>query len=79
MFWISSQWTHGSLSVWAGLAALWLGASAVQAEQFVLFDATFTFTKEDADHSKPSPSHYYVRDKLMNARDWAWSCRRLPW
>lgn len=37
------------------------------ADQFVLFDATFTFTKDDADNSKPSPSHYYVRDKLMNS------------
>ena len=73
MFWNSSRRTHGSLSVLAGLAALWLGASTVQAEQFVLFDATFTFTKKDADNSKPSPSHYYVRDKLMNAerpKDW---------
>ena len=73
MFCISSQTAHGSLSVLAGLAALWLSASSVQAEQFVLFDATFTFTKKDADNSKPSPSHYYVRDKQMNAerpKDW---------
>ncbi len=44
-----------------------------QAEQFVLFDVTFTFTKEDADNSKPSKSHYYVREKLLNPdrpRDW---------
>jgi hypothetical protein len=57
----------------AGLAAFWLIPVVSQAEQFVLFDATFTFTKEDADNSKPSPSHYYVRDKLMNAerpKDW---------
>jgi hypothetical protein len=55
------------------LSALWLGGSSAQAEQFVLFDATFTFTKDDADNSKPSPSHYYVRDKLMNTerpKDW---------
>ncbi len=73
MFWTSSRSAHGRLSVLAGLAALWLGASTVQAEQFVLFDVTFTFTKEDADNSKPSPSHYYVRDKRMNAerpKDW---------
>ncbi len=73
MFCTSSRRTHGSLSVLAGLAALSLGASTVQAEQFVLFDATFTFTKKDADNSKPSPSHYYVRDKLMNEerpKDW---------
>ena len=45
----------------------------VKAQQFVLFDATFTFTKEDADNSKPSKSHYYVRDKMLNAdrpKDW---------
>jgi lysophospholipase L1-like esterase len=48
-------------------------ALQANARQFVLFDATFTFTKEAADNSKPSPSHYYVRDKLMNAdrpKDW---------
>ena len=66
MFCTSSRRTRGSLSVLAGLAALWLGASTVKAEQFVLFDSTFTFTKKDADNSKPSPSRYYVRDKLMN-------------
>ncbi len=68
-----NQMSLGSLSVLVGCTALWLGASTAQAEQFVLFDATFTFTKEDADNSKPSPSHYYVRDKLMNAerpKDW---------
>lgn len=62
-----------SLSAWACLAWLWLTPSLALAEQFMLFDATFMFTKEDADNSKPSPSHYYVRDKLMNAerpRDW---------
>lgn len=74
MAWISRRRKLGILSVYASLAALWLRASTVQAELFVLFDATFTFTKKDADNSKPSPSHYYVRDKLMNAdrpKDWA--------
>src|ERR1700748_903058 len=69
----SRQLTRGGLLRFAGLAALLLGPSTSQAEQFVLFDASFTFTKEDADNSKPSPSHYYVRDKLMNAerpKDW---------
>jgi hypothetical protein len=50
-----------------------LSGPAVQAQQFVLFDATFAFTKDDADNSKPSPSHYYVRDKMLNAdrpKDW---------
>lgn len=50
-------------------------ASAVfsHAEQFVLFDVTFTFTKEEADNSKPSPSHYYVKADRLNAqrpKDW---------
>ena len=37
-----------------------------RAEQFVLFDTTFTFTKADADNSKPSPSHYYVKGPMLN-------------
>lgn len=64
---------RGCLLALAGLAALRLGVSTANAQQFVLFDATFTFTKDDADNSKPSPSHYYVRDKLINAdrpKDW---------
>jgi hypothetical protein len=47
--------------------------TVVPAEQFVLFDTTFTFTKEDADNSTPSKSHYYVRDDKLNPnrpRDW---------
>src|SRR5262245_21574184 len=49
------------------------GAPEAKTQQFVLFDATFTFTKEDADNSKPSKSHYYVRGKMLNAerpKDW---------
>ncbi len=74
MLWAKSRVACGSLSVWISLGALWPGASSAMADQFVLFDASFTFTKDDADNSKPSPSHYYVRDKLMNAerpRDWS--------
>ncbi len=44
-----------------------------RAEQFVLFDVTFTFTKHDADHSRPSKSHYYVKGDRINPkrpRDW---------
>lgn len=44
-----------------------------RADQFVLFDVTFTFTKEDAFNSKPSQSHYYVRGPMLNAarpKDW---------
>src|SRR6059058_2810168 len=57
----------------AGLLALLVAPSMSYAEQFVLFDVTFTFTKEDADNSKPSKSHYYVRGKMLNAdrpKDW---------
>lgn len=36
------------------------------AEQFVLFDTTFTFTQEDALNSKPSQSHYYLRGSMLN-------------
>ncbi len=57
----------------AAAAVVLLFGPAVQAQQFVLFDATFTFTKDDADNSKPSKSHYYVRDKMLNAdrpKDW---------
>src|SRR6218665_2036726 len=48
-------------------------SAAAQAEQFVLFDTTFTFTKEEADNSKPSPSHYYVKSDRLNPqrpKDW---------
>lgn len=64
--------TNRSAFALAGLALLLAGPTG-QAQQFVLFDTTFTFTKEDADNSKPSKSHYYVRGKMMNAdrpKDW---------
>ncbi len=58
----------------AGLFALALTfAPFAQAEQFVLFDVTFPFTKADADNSKPSQSHYYVKSDRLNAerpKDW---------
>ncbi len=49
------------------------GNEACRAEQFVLFDTTFTYTKEDADNSKPSKSHYYVKGAMLNEdrpKDW---------
>ena len=52
---------------------LLMAGPAVSAQQFLLIDTTFNFTKEDADNSKPSKSHYYVRDKMINAdrpKDW---------
>jgi len=62
------------------LASLPTGGTALiampdpaRADQFVLFDVTFTFTKEDAENSKPSKSHYYVKGDLINPdrpKDW---------
>ncbi len=62
------------------LVFLQLGGGALLAtpeprrgDQFVLFDVTFSFTKEDADNSKPSKSHYYVKGELINPerpKDW---------
>src|SRR3954471_14373796 len=58
-------------------AALFLGLAALppaaRAGQFVLFDVTFTYTKADADTSRPSKSHYYVKGDRLNQdrpRDW---------
>lgn len=50
-----------------------LATGSVSAAQFVLFDVTFTYTKDDADNSKPSKSHYYVKHPSLNPerpRDW---------
>ncbi|SIO66103.1 hypothetical protein SAMN05444166_7959 [Singulisphaera sp. GP187] len=61
------------LALLAGMSALIMPPSVCHAEQFVLFDVTFTFTKADADTSKPSKSHYYVRGNAINPdrpRDW---------
>lgn len=58
--------------LWAMLV-LFLVPSFSFAAQFVLFDATFTFTKSDADNSKPSQSHYYIKGTTLNQdrpRDW---------
>lgn len=62
------------------LALLQLGSASLLAmpapcrgDQFVLFDVTFTYTKEDADSSTPSKSHYYVKGDLINPKrpkDW---------
>lgn len=55
------------------VATLLLTPLAGRAEQFVLFDVTFKFTKKDADNSTPSKSHYYVTGKKINPKrplDW---------
>ncbi|MDG3007762.1 hypothetical protein [Paludisphaera mucosa] len=64
-------WFRASVFVAASLLAA--GQGAAFADQFVLFDETFTFTKEDADNSKPSKSHYYVTGTKINQdrpKDW---------
>jgi hypothetical protein len=69
----SSRAAMVTLSLPAAVSALLLMATPGRAEQFVLFDVTFTFTKKDADNSTPSKSHYYVRGKAINPRrprDW---------
>lgn len=41
--------------------------------QFILFDVAFNYTKQDADNSHPSKSHFYVKDSLINParpKDW---------
>ena len=46
---------------------------AQQPKQFVLFDTEFTFTKKNANNSKPSKSHYYVTGNMLNTQrptDW---------
>lgn len=61
------------LALLAGVCGLFTTLSSGSAAQFVLFDATFTFTKEDADNSKPSKSHYYIKGAALNPerpRDW---------
>jgi hypothetical protein len=48
-------------------------AFTLSAEQFVLFDVTFPYTKADADNSTPSKSHFYVKGPLINPdrpKDW---------
>lgn len=55
------------------LVLLLLSGTFSRAEQFVLFDVTFPYTKSDADNSKPNASHYYVQSDRLNAerpKDW---------
>lgn len=64
-----------SIAIRVGLLAtgLLFAAPSARAEQFVLFDVTFDYTKTDADNSKPSKSHYYVKGDKLNPnrpRDW---------
>ncbi len=70
--------THGLhfrrtvMGCWMTVASfLFTGIS--RSEQFVLFDVTFTYSKDDAENSKPSKSHYYVKGDRLNKvrpKDW---------
>jgi len=56
-----------------GGGALLAMPAPCRANQFVLIDVTFPFTKEDAENSTPSKSHYYVRGDKINPdrpQDW---------
>jgi MYXO-CTERM domain-containing protein len=55
-------------------AAVTFVAAESRAEQFVLFDATFTYTWDDAVNAKPSKSHYYV-----NEGNWLNKQRPVNW
>lgn len=55
------------------LVAATLQFSSALADQFILFDMQFTYTKEDADTSTPSKSHYYLTGDRINPqrpKDW---------
>src|SRR5437868_498048 len=61
-------------AVTTAIAVVVFSAAVAQAEQFVLFDVTFTYTKDDADNSQPSKSHYYIKgDKLNPNRPQDWT------
>ena len=62
----SAGFLPGSVLLVAGVSVLFLMPASGHAEQFILFDVTFTYTKADADNSRPSKSHYYVHGKDLN-------------
>lgn len=69
-------WSALVRSSW--ILAMAVGVSAttplVRAEQFVLFDVTFNYTKQDADTSSPSKSHFYLTgDRINPARPKDWT------
>jgi hypothetical protein len=69
----SSRIAFAHFGLPASILALLLAPGVARAEQFVLFDVTFPFTKMDADSSSPSKSHYYVKGDAINPkrpRDW---------
>ena len=60
----TTKYSRMTLVLWAGVMTL--APSISFAEQFVLFDVTFTFTKMDADNATPNKSHYYVTGAAVN-------------
>jgi hypothetical protein len=58
--------TRTSLAAVAASALVTLSPKAGRAEQFTLFDVTFTMTWEDAINSTPSKSHHYVKSNDLN-------------
>jgi hypothetical protein len=64
---------HPLCTAIASLGLLLVSTALSHADQFVLFDVTFTFTKDDAFNSKPNQSHCYVKGDRLNAqrpKDW---------
>lgn len=63
----TSPWAQAVTVVVVTMAALATRARAARAEQFVLVDDTFTFTKADADKSQ---SHHFVNMVNQPATNW---------
>jgi len=72
-------WSTRNLHFRRIMTGCWMTAASIVftgvslAEQFVLFDVTFTYSKDDAENSKPSKSHYYVKGDMLNQsrpKDW---------
>ena len=57
-----------------GASALCAFARPARAEQFILIDATFDYTWDDAINAKPDKSHFYVNEKnflnTMRPKNW---------
>jgi MYXO-CTERM domain-containing protein len=63
---IPKLFTRAGLAAFAAGALVTLSPQAGHAEQFTLFDMTFTMTWEDAINSTPSKSHHYVKSNDLN-------------
>lgn len=76
---VAPAWRFGAIIsrtslLLAATLAIAVTPTFVFADQFVLFDVTFTYTKSDADNSTPNKSHHYVKgDKLNPARPRDWT------